>query len=81
MLHFVLLNCFKDDVYFPPTIHPEHRMFFAIDNFDLARDTEDGKDQWHFTIITLFQNKTAALNPYLQANALHGKELLGVQIK
>ena len=68
MLHSVLSSCFKDGVYIPPTIQPKHRMFFAIDNFYLARDTKDEKDQWHFTIITLFQNTTAALKPYLQAN-------------
>lgn len=78
MLQYVLANCIKvNGVYVPPTIDLNFRTFFAIDNFDLSRDTKDGKIQWHFTIITLFQNSWTAINPYLhgEVSLLRGKEL------
>ena len=70
MLQYVLTSCFENGVFIPPTIILDTRIFCALNNFDLSRDTKDGKSQWHFTVITLFQNASKALDPYLQASLI-----------
>ena len=55
--------CEKDidehGIFIPGNLSKIDRLFCAIDNADFRRDTKDGKDQLHATIITVFQNKSS----------------------
>ena len=50
----------EDGMYFPSVLSKVDRPYFAIDNADFKRDTKDGKNQLHATVIVVYQNKTSS---------------------
>ena len=50
----------EDGMYFPSVLSKVDRPYFAIDNADFKRDTKDGKNQLHATVIVVYQNQTSS---------------------
>ena len=44
-------------VFVPPGLQKNMHIFFAADNIDFLEDTPDGKQTFHGTVITVFQQK------------------------
>ena len=46
----------NNGIYVPPQLEKNKPIFYAIDNCDFQTDTPDGKNSFHGTICTVFQN-------------------------
>ena len=48
----------ENNVYFPFPLSQQEMLYFAIDNADFKKDTPDGKNHLHGTVIIGYQNET-----------------------
>ena len=49
----------NNSVYIPSVVSPSNRLYFAVDNTDMAIDTPDGKKQLHGTAMAVYQRSDA----------------------